>query len=72
MQWDEEGLSKLTVKSGFRLRGIETTRMDTFIDAAFAFAVTMLVISVGDIPNNYDELIIALKLKGGLRGFIML
>jgi len=61
MQWDEEGLSKLTVKSSFRLRGIETTRMDTFIDAAFAFAVTMLVISVGDIPNNYDELIIALK-----------
>ena len=48
-------------KQGFQLRGTEVTRLETFIDAAFAFAVTMLVISVGDIPNNYQELILALK-----------
>lgn len=59
--WDEKSLKKLQIKNGFRLRGIKTTRMETFIDAAFAFSVTMLVISVGDIPNNYDELVLALK-----------
>ncbi|MEM1262100.1 MAG: TMEM175 family protein [Pseudomonadota bacterium] len=37
------------------------SRLDIFIDAAFAFAITMLVISVDDIPGSYDELIIALK-----------
>jgi len=61
MKWDDESLSALIEKNSFRLRGFETTRMETFIDAAFAFAVTMLVISVGNIPNNYDELVFALK-----------
>ena len=37
------------------------TRLETFTDAAFAFAITMLVVSVGKIPGNYDELILALK-----------
>ena len=27
---------------GFRLRGMEMTRLETFIDAAFAFAISML------------------------------
>jgi len=48
-------------KFGFQIRGAEVTRLETFIDAAFAFAVTMLVISVGNIPSNYQELILALK-----------
>lgn len=48
-------------KDGFLLRGLPTTRLDTFIDAAFAFATTMLVISVGSIPKNYEEFILALK-----------
>ena len=30
---------------GFRLRGVEMTRIETFTDAAFAFALTLLVIS---------------------------
>src|SRR6266508_2737077 len=30
---------------GFRLRGMQMTRLETFIDAAFAFAVSMLVIA---------------------------
>lgn len=46
---------------GFRLRGEKTTRLETFLDAAFAFATTMLIISVGDIPNTYGELVTALK-----------
>ena len=68
MIWNKDKLAELPVKNGFRLRGIETTRLDTFVDAAFAFATTMLVISIGDIPNNYTELIEALK---GIPAFAM-
>ena len=46
---------------GFRERGGEVTRMEAFVDAAFAFAVTMLVISVGTIPDTPPKLIEALK-----------
>lgn len=54
-------LDNVPIKNGFRLRGTEVTRLETFIDAAFAFAVTMIVISVGNIPNNYQEFVLALK-----------
>ncbi|NNF52134.1 MAG: DUF1211 domain-containing protein [Gammaproteobacteria bacterium] len=59
--WDERALSRLPVKKGFRLRGLEMTRLETFADAAFAFAVTMLVISIDTIPGNLEELMLALK-----------
>lgn len=59
--YTEESIKELPEENLFRLRGIETTRLDTFIDAAFAFATTMLVISVGNIPTNFSELIIAFK-----------
>ncbi|NVK56595.1 MAG: DUF1211 domain-containing protein [Alteromonadaceae bacterium] len=45
----------------FTYRGESMTRVETFVAAAFAFAVTMLVISVGAIPQNIDEFIIACK-----------
>jgi Endosomal/lysosomal potassium channel TMEM175 len=32
--------------AGFRLRGLDMTRIETFTDAAFAFALTLLVISL--------------------------
>jgi uncharacterized membrane protein len=38
----------------------QTTRLETFVDAAFAFALTMLVISVDSIPRSFDELLQAL------------
>jgi uncharacterized membrane protein len=59
--WTEDKLEELPVKNGFRLRGLEITRLETFTDAAFAFATTMLVISVGKIPVDYPGLIAALK-----------
>lgn len=31
-------------------------RLDAFVDAAFAFAVTLLVIGGGDVPTRYDDL----------------
>ena len=59
--WSEPALADLPRKNGFRLRGMEMTRLETFTDAAFAFAVTLLVISVDDVPGSYDEFIAALK-----------
>jgi uncharacterized membrane protein len=54
-------LDSLPRLKGFRLRGIEMTRLETFIDAAFAFAVTMLVISNGQVPNDIPTLLAAFK-----------
>ena len=44
-----------------RLHGLGMTRLETFVDAAFAFAVTLLVISVDDVPRSFEELMLALK-----------
>ena len=46
---------------GFRLRGIAMTRLETFIDAAFAFASSMLVIAAQQIPDNIQALLAAFK-----------
>ena len=46
---------------GFRERGGEVTRIEAFVDAAFAFAMTMLVISVGAIPDSIPKLLDALR-----------
>ncbi|NND44198.1 MAG: DUF1211 domain-containing protein [Xanthomonadales bacterium] len=54
-------LRQCPVEGGFRLRGMEMTRIEVFVDAAFAFAVTMLVISFDAIPTNWDEIIVAIK-----------
>ena len=37
------------------------TRIEVFSDAAFAFAVTMLVVSLSSIPQNFGELVEAIK-----------
>src|SRR5436309_14083854 len=42
-------LDALPRLGGFRLRGMEITRLETFIDAVFAFAITMLVIAAQQI-----------------------
>ena len=46
--------------NGFRIRG-GPTRTDAFVDAAFAFAVTLLVISIGHVPASVEELVQALR-----------
>ncbi|EDY82038.1 hypothetical protein VDG1235_1658 [Verrucomicrobiia bacterium DG1235] len=61
MNWTSYALDKLPIRNGFRMRGESMTRLEVFSDAAFAFAVTTLVVSVGSIPGNFDELILALK-----------
>jgi uncharacterized membrane protein len=61
MRWTEQSLSTLNTKDGYRLRGESMTRIEVFSDAAFAFAVTMLVISLSAIPSNYQELLSAMQ-----------
>jgi uncharacterized membrane protein len=61
VEWSEGRLSKLPNRGGFRLRGESMTRIEVFSDAAFAFAVTMLVISLSSIPKDYEELVFAIK-----------
>ena len=46
---------------GFRLRGMEMTRLETFMDAAFAFAISMLVIAAQQIPDNIAALLSAFR-----------
>lgn len=45
----------------FPRRGTEMTRLETFTDAAFAFAATLLAISIDTVPGTYAELMEALK-----------
>lgn len=45
----------------FKMRGENMTRIETFVAAAFAFAVTMLVISVGSVPETMQEFIDSTK-----------
>ncbi len=61
-RWTNKTLASLPEKNGIRQRGMDMTRLETFTDAAFAFAVTLLVISVDDVPGSYIEFIDALKL----------
>ena len=55
-------------EGGFRLRGMAMTRIEVFVDAAFAFALTMLVISFDAIPSTVPELVLAIK---GIPAFIV-
>ena len=48
-------------RDGFIERGQQVTRLEAFVDAAFAFAVTLLVISIDTIPDSSATLIAAMK-----------
>lgn len=60
-------LDQLPYSKGFRLRGGQMTRIETFTDAAFAFALTLLVVSIDSIPNSVDQL---LTLMRGIPAFL--
>jgi len=48
-------------KDGFRLRGLDMSRIDAFSDVVFGFALTLLVVSL-EVPKTYADL--ALSLRG--------
>jgi len=49
-------------EEGFRWRGEDVSRVEAFTDAVFAFAVTLLVVSL-EVPKTFDELL------ADMRGF---
>ena len=66
-------LSKLPVEGGVRQRGEHVTRLETFVDAAFAFAMTLLVVSFDAMPGSFAELYDALRrFPAFLAGFAIL
>ena len=72
-RWTDKELVGLTVENQFRLRGLEVTRLDTFVDAAFAFVLTLLVISFDDIPSDIPEMLAAAKrIPGFAASFVTL
>jgi len=48
-------------EQGFRIRRDQPTRVEAFVDAAFAFAVTLLVVSVGHVPESVAQLVQAMR-----------
>jgi hypothetical protein len=56
-----DNLDALPRLRGFRLRGLQATRLETFIDASFAFAISMLVIAAQQIPDNIAALLGAFR-----------
>jgi uncharacterized membrane protein len=56
-----EGLARRRVgDEGFRWRGKDVSRVEAFTDAVFAFAVTLLVVSL-EVPKTFDELLVDMR-----------
>jgi uncharacterized membrane protein len=47
--------------SVMRIRRHQPTRLEGFVDASFAFAVTLVVISIGHVPSSVGEMLTALR-----------
>jgi hypothetical protein len=50
-----------SIESGVRQEAAESSRLDNFVDGAFAFAITLLIISGGSLPRDVAALEHALR-----------
>ena len=64
----QEFIDSCRRENGRIIRGDSMTRIETFVDAAFAFAFTMLVISIDEIPTSPPELF---ELSKDIPAFVM-
>ncbi|MBN8887055.1 MAG: DUF1211 domain-containing protein [Rudaea sp.] len=48
------------LKNAMRIRRHQPSRLESFVDASFAFAITLVVIAVGHIPSSVPEMLRAL------------
>ena len=53
----DEYMANCPRDGGLILRGHQMTRIETFVDAAFAFSLTLLVISIDEIPRSPAQLV---------------
>ena len=53
--------ASFSIDSVMRVRRHQPTRLEGFVDASFAFAVTLVVISIGHVPDSVDEMLHALR-----------
>lgn len=62
-----------TTGSTLPFRHAETQRLDAFVDAAFAFAVSLLIIAGGEPLRSFDDLVQALlRIPSFLAGFALI
>lgn len=57
----KQELDKFPIRNHFRLRGSNMSRIEVFTDAAFAFTITLVVVSLDGLPSTFNEFIAALK-----------
>src|SRR5674476_932400 len=51
---------KIEGNNTFRFRGHEVRRIEAFSDAVFAFAVTLLIVSL-EVPKSFEELMVTMR-----------
>ena len=63
----------MDIRTGFSPRHGESHRLDAFVDAAFAFAVSLLIIAGGEPLRSFDDLLRALlRIPAFLAGFALI
>jgi uncharacterized membrane protein len=52
---------KINVRDVVKVRRQQPTRLEGFVDASFAFAMTLIVISIGHVPDTIQEMLHAMR-----------